>query len=80
MATDDTPPFFDFEKNIVELETLVTAMERDDLSLEASLEHFERGIALSRACQAALTRAEQRVEQLIEHDDTTATAPFEGPD
>lgn len=54
-----------FEKSLKELETLVRKMEKGDLSLEASLEHFERGVQLSRACQEALKTAEQKVEILM---------------
>lgn len=54
-----------FEKSLKELENLVKKMEKGDLSLEASLEHFERGVQLSRACQEALKSAEQKVEILM---------------
>lgn len=54
-----------FEKSLKELEALVRKMEKGDLSLEASLEHFERGVQLSRACQEALKTAEQKVEILM---------------
>ena len=80
MTADETPLAFDFEKSLQELETLVTAMEQDELSLEASLQHFERGIALTRACQNALANAEQRVETLIEQGGTIRTAPLEPGD
>jgi len=70
----------DFEKSLAELEKLVEQMEHGELSLEASLQHFERGIALSRACQTALQSAEQKVEQLLEKDGRIATVPFESPD
>ena len=36
-------------------------MEEGELSLEESLETYERGIALSRACQKSLDAAEQRI-------------------
>ena len=40
-----------FEKSLQELEDLVAKMEQGDLSLEDSLQHFEKGVQLSRACQ-----------------------------
>lgn len=58
----------DFEKTLTELEGLVEKMEQGDLSLEASLASFERGIELIRACQQALSEAEQKVEQLLDKD------------
>ncbi len=55
----------DFEKALNELESLVTLMEKGDISLEDSLKTFEQGIKLSRQCQEALTSAEQRVQVLL---------------
>ncbi len=48
-----------------ELETLVERLEKGDLPLEEALQQFERGVALTRACQTALKAAEQRVEILM---------------
>lgn len=56
---------FDFEKALNDLEQLVEQMEAGDLSLEESLKQFERGIALTRACQQALVEAEQKVQILL---------------
>lgn len=58
----------DFEKALNELESLVTLMEKGDISLEESLKTFEQGIKLSRQCQEALTSAEQRVQVLLGED------------
>jgi exodeoxyribonuclease VII small subunit len=56
----------DFEKALEELETLVERMEQGESSLEDSLKDFERGIELTRSCQAALAEAEQKVQILLE--------------
>ena len=56
---------FDFEKALEELEELVSSMEDGELSLEGSLQAFEKGIKLTRECQAALKKAEQKVRVLI---------------
>lgn len=61
----------DFEQSLQELEALVLRMESGDLSLDASLKEFERGVQLTRQCQAELTAAEQRVKLLAA--DGTAT-------
>lgn len=61
-----TPP--DFEQALAELEALVEKMEQGDLSLEESLQSFERGIQLTRSCQQALQEAEQKVQVLLEKD------------
>jgi len=65
-----------FEKDLQELEDLVEKMEGGDLSLEDSLVHFERGIALTRACQKALTEAEQKIQILLAEDGSQKLRPF----
>lgn len=57
---------FDFENALEELEKLVETLEAGDLSLEESLRQFERGVALTRSCQKALSEAEQKVQVLLE--------------
>ncbi|MDY0271695.1 MAG: exodeoxyribonuclease VII small subunit [Advenella sp.] len=54
----------DFESALKELEEIVQSMESDVLSLEASLQAYERGVALSRICQERLDAAEQQVQVL----------------
>ena len=58
----------DFETSLAELQTLVERLESGELSLEDSLTCFEQGIGLTRDCQAALSQAEQKVQQLLERD------------
>jgi exodeoxyribonuclease VII small subunit len=55
-----------FESAIKELESLVEQMEQGDITLEQSLENFERGVELTRACQKALQEAEQKVQILTQ--------------
>lgn len=54
------------EKSLAELEALVQRLEEGELSLEDALKEFERGVKLTRECQAALNEAQQRVEILLE--------------
>jgi len=61
--TPEAPP--DFETAMRDLEELVERLEQGDLPLEESLAAFERGVMLTRACQAALKDAEQKVEILL---------------
>jgi farnesyl diphosphate synthase len=56
----------DFETALAELETLVSRMEQGNVSLEESLQLYERGVKLSRICQDALRHAEQKVQILQE--------------
>ena len=65
-----------FEKSLKELEALVAKMEQGNLSLEESLQHFERGIQLTRTCQKALKAAEQKVEILLNKSGQDDIAPF----
>ena len=56
----------DLEKAMTELEKIVAQLESGDLSLEKSLQQFEKGVRLSRECQAALNEAEQKVQVLMD--------------
>jgi exodeoxyribonuclease VII small subunit len=56
----------DFEAAIGELEAIVKKLEEGDLSLETSLQLYERGVQLSRFCHARLEEAEHRIEILNE--------------
>ena len=69
--TKKKPTGFDFENALEELETLVTSMEEGELSLEESLQAFEKGIKLTRECQTALKQAEQKVQVLISENGDT---------
>jgi len=57
----------DFESALRELEQCVAAMERSDLSLEASLAMYQRGVKLAQVCQKKLRDAQQKV-QVLEAD------------
>ena len=70
----------DFEASLEELEGLVERMEEGELSLEESLKAYERGIALSRACQKSLDTAEQRIQILSEKDAAAETQNFQPDD
>ena len=65
----------DFEQALTQLEALVNAMEKGQLSLDESLKAFEQGIQLSRQCQQALKQAEQKVELLLNNNGHTQ--PFD---
>lgn len=62
----DDPTIKDFESALAELETIVQTLEDGQLTLEQSLERFERGITLSRYCHERLEAAEKRIELLNE--------------
>lgn len=74
------PEPFNFEAALRELEELVERMEQGELSLEESLQHFERGVALTRACQEALKAAEQKVQILLDKNGEPTLDEFERDD
>lgn len=57
----------DLETSLDEINTLVEKMEHGNLTLEQSLEHFERGILLIKNAQKILQDAEQKVQILIKN-------------
>ncbi len=59
----------DFEKSMEELEKIVSDLESGTLTLDQSIEAFERGIELSRLCQKRLEASEERVKKLLEKSD-----------
>jgi exodeoxyribonuclease VII small subunit len=79
-VADETVPPPSFEDALQELEAIVDRLERGDLSLEESLQSFERGVALTAVCQRALSDAEQRVEILSGKDASAKLEPFDGGD
>ena len=70
----------DFEKSMQELEKLVNALEKGDLSLEQSLEAFEAGVKLTRECQEKLSAAEHKVQLLTEEQGQLLASDFEDED
>lgn len=58
------------EDSLTEVTNLIEAMEQGDLSLEQSLDRFERGITLIKHCQKILHDAEQKVQILIQKNST----------
>lgn len=68
-----------FEDALSELESIVETLESGEQPLEISLEHFERGVSLTRFCQQSLSEAEQKVKILLEknNDETSDLVEFD---
>jgi exodeoxyribonuclease VII small subunit len=79
-ATEKSNDLSGLEKSLEELEALVVRLESGDLPLEQALKEFERGVKLTRQCQAALTEAEQKVEILLKKTATAEPTPFTNGD
>ena len=56
-----------FEDAAEKLETIVEAMESDELPLEKLLVQYEEGTKLVKVCESKLQAAEKRITQLEEN-------------
>ena len=61
----------DFEKSLAKLENIIEALEDGDLPLNESIKTFEEGVKLTQHCQELLTKAELKIQKLLEKDDGT---------
>jgi len=77
VSSNSKPP--DFEQALAELESLVERLEHGDVPLDEALRTFERGVALTRHCQACLQAAQQKVEILLKRSGQPEVEPFEEP-
>jgi exodeoxyribonuclease VII small subunit len=59
------PKLPDLETSLAEINTLIEKMEKGELTLEQSLDCFERGITLIKNSQKILQEAEQKVQILL---------------
>jgi exodeoxyribonuclease VII small subunit len=53
-----------FEEALKKLESIVEAMEGDDLPLEGLVAKYEEGMKLAHVCQTKLAEAELKIQQL----------------
>ena len=68
-----------FEEALKRLESIVEAMESDELPLETLLTRFEEGTRLVTICQGKLEEAEQKIQKLEKNAAGALTLqPFEG--
>ena len=58
----------DFENNLKRLEAIVTALEKEEQSLEDTVKLFQEGVYLSKECRKALQEVEKSVKQVMEED------------
>ena len=57
-----------FEDAIKELTDVVNKIEAGQIPLAASLEQYERGMALIKHCRAVLQRAEKKIEKITKEE------------
>lgn len=58
-----------FEEMMSELENIVQKLDNETVSLEESLELYQRGIKLSASCEDTLKNAEKKVNEMIKNED-----------
>lgn len=58
-----------FEQAFEKLESIVTALEQGDMTLDESIQSFEEGMKLIGQCSAKLEDAENRLQTLLKKDD-----------
>ncbi len=57
-----------FEEEMEKLESIVTELEKGELSLDESVKKFEEGINISKECNKMLETAEKKIAILLESD------------
>jgi len=69
-----------FEEALRALEGVVRRLESGEVPLDESIDLYERGEALRKACQARLDAAQARIEKIVQGADgkPTGTVPFDG--
>jgi len=72
-ASGDALGEMPFEQALQHLESVVEAMESDDLPLETLLARYEEGVRLLEACQVKLAAAEVKISQLEQNASGPAT-------
>ena len=57
-----------FEEMMTELEKVVGKLDEENISLEESIELYQRGIELSSKCETKLKEAEDKVNKLVKKE------------
>lgn len=68
LMTDQPNKLPSLEESLNEITQLIDKMEHSELTLEQSLNNFERGVSLVKHCQKLLDEAEQKVQLLIQNN------------
>ena len=59
----------DFETSLKKLEKIVSDLENGELPLEESIKTIEEGVKLTKHCQNLLSKAEIKIQKLVESKD-----------
>ena len=76
--TDAKKNAMKFEEALKRLETIVKAMDSEEISLEDSLKKYEEGVGLYRLCRDRIGQFEKKVEVLKKDlEGTLSTEPLD---
>ena len=64
MSSNNKKKSLNFESTLDEIEKIIESLEEGNLSLEDSIEAYEKGISLTKACQKMLSDAELKIKKL----------------
>jgi exodeoxyribonuclease VII small subunit len=67
---------FTFEEAMTKMEEIVQDLEKNDVTLEQSMELFQFGMQLSKICNEKLSQASQKVQCLIEENGQVVLKPI----
>lgn len=59
-----------FESALSRLEEIVSRLEAGEVALEEAMSLYEEGVRLSAFCEAKLTTAEKRMDEILQLDGT----------
>ncbi len=66
-----------FEAALAGLENTIKSLENGEITLEESLQLFEKGVKLARLCSTMLNDYEKKIEVLLEKDGEFLRQPFD---
>ena len=66
-----------FEKNMSDLENIVTELEKGELNLDESVKKFEEGMKIAKQCNNILENAEKKITILLEKNGDFEEKPFD---
>lgn len=78
MAPPKAVEALSFEEALVELESIVRALETGESALEESIQAYERGTALKKHCESKLKEAQAKIEKIsVASDGSVKTQPLD---
>ena len=58
-----------FEKGMAKLKDLVSSLEKENISLEESIQSFEEGTKVVKYCERKLKDAEDKIQAILDQSD-----------